>query len=990
MAAMHRRLPLLVLAVVVFLFVVFLHVCLSCRPWKQRHKWRASSKRQVGERLMAGMQARADVAAGHSGRRPATAVQARQYDPSMYAHLESWETPLPPSDEELEAEELPTLPLASGSTQRLSQTVRAGGATSNEGSEYTSLLRQGLGDDDDNGGLDLKFGLCSSSAREVSHTSVSYTHLDVYKRQHLESWETPLPPSDEELEAEELPTLPLASGSTQRLSQTVRAGGATSNEGSEYTSLLRQGLGDDDDNGGLDLKFGLCSSSAREVSHTFIIDADPSPRGLQHAGSEHTEQSTLRGDEGFREDVEAVDDDDDIPIRPLGKTGGRGKGRGRGAVRGRSVGRGGRGGVNDDGGKSATYWSPEEQMALVRCKWEQEMHLAGLGHNYGRMRTKEWKWDNIAKRMAIAGRPKDADDCMKKWDNLFQNYKKIQRFENASGHEDFFRLSNEERKGHNFKFRMDRVVYNEIHAGMLGNHTIFPPNVADTGSPDGVQLPRRGAVGGEYVGSEAGGDGCPEERSSARDSDNNAGTGAGGGKRKNVRLQALESIADVMDRHGELMSATIDSSSKRQCSIFTRQRDTLEEEVAVKKAHYVASEETQRMMCHTLMEIAAAIRDRSPIAIRVMTEGLSSVAAGGKSWQKLAVGGEAGGGAGAGALDTVAPVAAAREEAAVIATTREEACGENKSDWDGDDPGSSRVRRGVMTKDLVDRVVLWVDDKAFWTMGEGRRLYNIVHKTREYFVATASGLPAPVVPRSVVLPKSSTKSSNRPMGYNVAFQYSLESVATDIARAMWCGEEWCNVVSATVCAHTIDLSMDLPLWFADTNIEDRPEDDDMAAYQESTIICVSHAFRAAVQMGAHIDDDFISYDRLYRVTDCFRLLLAACMRIMRMAGNDPRNHYEAFYFADLVAKPTLVMSMHRSFDHRRSIVRAAKVVTHRLGKTKATFGAYPNYIPGWAPCGIGFRHDASITGPEDAKKLDWLGLGPPDDDNNNDDGKYDA
>ncbi|GBG88446.1 hypothetical protein CBR_g47146 [Chara braunii] len=311
-------------------------------------------------------------------------------------------------------------------------------------------------------------------------------------------------------------------------------------------------------------------------------------------------------DERFTEDVEAGDANDDIPIRPLGKTGVRGRGRNGGVVRGRSVGRRGRGGVSDDGGKSATYWSPEEQMQLVRCKREQEMHLAGLGHNYGRMRTKEWKWDDIAKRMANAGRPKDADDYMNKWDNLFQNYKKIQRFQNASGRPDFFGLSNEERKDHNFKFRMERALYNEIHAGMLGNHTIFPPNVADTGSPDEVELPRRGAGAGDSVGSEATREGFPEERSSTRD----ATSWAGGGKRKNACRQALESIADVMDRHDELMSSTIESSSKRQCSIFTRQCDILEQEVAVQKAHYVASDEMQRTMCHALMEIVAAIRGR--------------------------------------------------------------------------------------------------------------------------------------------------------------------------------------------------------------------------------------------------------------------------------------------------------------------------------------------------------------------------------------------
>ncbi|GBG66969.1 hypothetical protein CBR_g74656 [Chara braunii] len=389
----------------------------------------------------------------------------------------------------------------------------------------------------------------------------------------------------------------------------------------------------------------------------------------------------------------------------------------------------------------------------------------------------------------------------------------------------------------------------------------------------------------------------------------------------------------------------------------------------------------------------------------------------------VSVGAEEAGAAGAGGSGTVAAVATAREEAAVVAMVREEARGEKKGDREAGEPGSSRVRRSVMTKDLIDRVVLSVDDKAFWTTGEGRRLYNIVHDTREYFVAIASGLLPPAVPRSVVLPKSSMrvgrivdqsqmqqaisraaavenvalrilhgwvfKSGNRPRGYHVAFQYSQESFATDIARAMWCGEEWCDVDSPAVCAHTIDLSMDLPLWFAGDNIQDRPDDDDMAAHQESTVICVAHAFRAAVQMGALIDGEFISHDRLCRVVDCFGLLLAACTWIMRMVGDDPRSHYEAFYFVNLVAKPTLVVAMHRSFDHRRSVVRAAKVVTERLGKANATFGQYPDYIPQWAPCGIGFRHDASITRPEDAKKLDWLGPGPPDDDNNNE-GKDDA
>ncbi|GBG82458.1 hypothetical protein CBR_g34834 [Chara braunii] len=334
------------------------------------------------------------------------------------------------------------------------------------------------------------------------------------------------------------------------------------------------------------------------------------------------------------------------------------------------------------------------------------------------------------------------------------------------------------------------------------------------------------------------------------------------------------------------------------------------------------------------------------------------------------VGAQVAGAVGAVGSGNVGAVATGREDAAVVATAREEARGERKVEREAREAGSSRPRRSIMTKDLIDRVVLWVDDKAFWTTGRGEDYTtSIVDQSQLQQAISPAATVENVALR--ILHGWVFKSGNRPRGYHVAFQYSLESFATDIARAMWYGEEWCEVVSPTICTHTIDLSMDLPLWFAGANIEDRPEDDDMTAHQESTVICVAYAFRAAVQMGALIDGEFISHDRLSRVADCFRLLLAACMWIMRMEEDDPRSHYEAFYFADLVAKPTLVATMHRSFNHRRSVVHAAKVVTNRLGKATATFGHYPNYIPQWAPCGIAFRHDARITGPEDAKKLDW-------------------
>ncbi|GBG58776.1 hypothetical protein CBR_g176 [Chara braunii] len=785
---MQRRLPLLVLVVIVFLFVVFLHVCLSCQPWKQHRKRRASIKRQAGERPMAGMQARAVLAAGLGGRRPATAELPRWYDPSMYTHLESWEMPLPPSDEESETEELSTLPLASGAMQLFSQTVRAGGSASNEGGEFTSLLHQGLGDDDD-GGLDLRFGLCSGSAWEASRTFIINVDPSPRGLQHAGS---------EHMDQSTLCGGAFITGGVGP-SPAARQHGSTTPSADRLTStcpartgvpvgsLLIGGARPSMPNRTTPTQPDLRDEGAR------IPPVLPGPtvenitRGVSNmrAHSDGGDDDGGGGDDadkGFREDVEARDDDDDIPIWPLGKTGGRGRGHSRGVVRGRSVGRGGRGGVNDDDRKSATYSSSEDQTLLVRCK---------------RQRTAEPR----------------------------------------------------------------------LKGGVL---------FGDCG---------RGGSGVERGGSMAARDRC-------------------------------DGVAK-----GEENAVVVHLGSDDDEPLDKRRQRTLAQGTPAPAATARAVVD-ERRLTGRLPATPSQPRQRNP-----GDDGGSVQRGGGGEVMAdtCAVGGEPTGAAGAGTSGTVAPFVTAREAATVVVAAREEARGENRTNRDGGEPGSSRAFRP-----------------------SERRPAQIHHEGSQDhrpITAAASDLPCGAMENIArhILHGWVFKSGNRPRGYNVAFQYSLESIVTDIARAMWYGEEWCNVVSATVCAQMIDLSMDLPLWFADTNIEDRPEDDDMAAYQESTV----------------------------------------------MAGDDLRSHYKAFYFANLVAKPTLVASMHRSFDHRRSFIHAAKVVTERLGKANATFREYPDYIPRLATCGIGFGHGASITGPEDAKKLDWLGSGPPDDDNN-DDGKNDG
>ncbi|GBG61041.1 hypothetical protein CBR_g18636 [Chara braunii] len=193
---------------------------------------------------------------------------------------------------------------------------------------------------------------------------------------------------------------------------------------------------------------------------------------------------------------------------------------------------------------------------------------------------------------------------------------------------------------------------------------------------------------------------------------------------------------------------------------------------------------------------------------------------------------------------------------------------------------------------------------------DAAELYNIIHETREYFVNIASGLPLPKLPRSVTMPKSNVsqikltdpgqlqealsrvskvknvalrvlhgwvfKSRSRARGYTVAFQYTLQSIAIDITRAMWHGEDSSDVISPAICTHTLDMRMDLPLWFAGAHVEDRLEDDDMAAYQEATIMRLVGASSTPVETGQTIDGGCITHDRLPHVADSFTLLLAAC------------------------------------------------------------------------------------------------------------------
>ncbi|GBG75649.1 hypothetical protein CBR_g20276 [Chara braunii] len=264
-----------------------------------------------------------------------------------------------------------------------------------------------------------------------------------------------------------------------------------------------------------------------------------------------------------------------------------------------------------DGEGSRNFWLVGDTIALVRAKRDQNLYIVGMGPSFARMKTREWKWEDVRARLQTMGITREGVDCRKKWDNLMQQFKKVHKFQNLSDGKDYFKLASKARRSEGFNFVMDRSVYDEMEAMTKGDHTIYLKNLADTGAAEGVQMPAGDGVGGETMASEGGGEAADEEQGSTKDSTLNTGSDGGYGKRKNMWQQTFEVVADVMDKHGALMASTMDSASKWQCSMMLRQCEILESEVEVQRKHYAAADEANRLMCNAMMKIAKAIHERS-------------------------------------------------------------------------------------------------------------------------------------------------------------------------------------------------------------------------------------------------------------------------------------------------------------------------------------------------------------------------------------------
>ncbi|GBG75597.1 hypothetical protein CBR_g20228 [Chara braunii] len=325
---------------------------------------------------------------------------------------------------------------------------------------------------------------------------------------------------------------------------------------------------------------------------------------------------------------------------------------------------------------------------------------------------------------------------------------------------------------------------------------------------------------------------------------------AGFGKRKSTRQQTFEALTESMEKHGALVASTMEINSNRQCSIQIRQCEALEAEVEVQNKHYAASDEVSKLMCHALLEIAKAIRERE--------------------------GARAGGAAAAGEDD----------EALV-----------------------NRVRQRSAQDGMEAASKLWVDDIRFWNEKEGNAIPPAVHRSivlphttiPQHKIDDKSELNA-VQERALKVQTIALrvihgwvfKSTSRQRGYHTTYGYVLNHVEVDIARATWMGEDWRVCVSPIVFHITLDMDMKLPLWFVGANIKDRHKNDELAAYQEASIQRLVGAFTSAVNTAEGIDGGRVSHERLKSIAEAMRIMLAATMWLMRMSGDDHGTHYDVW------------------------------------------------------------------------------------------------
>ncbi|GBG62932.1 hypothetical protein CBR_g34303 [Chara braunii] len=587
---------------------------------------------------------------GHLSQPPACDLyRCRQKNsgPSPYEGLPPHMQPLPDSDEgEADVDVSNTVPLGSGSTQEWmgSQLYDRRGAKYRQ--SFTSLLHEGAQDEERLPPVDLTIGLRSGSPSSATRTVLVNPHPNddagqvtlVGRRTRGGS-----APQETSEKARERPRVQATSGpsiprTTGGRPEWMNPPPVFSRGRNTVPRPVERGVSEED------FPFEGAHGDGRRVwkesrQELRRQQEESITQGVQRLRvGERAGQADAVGGGGdvwtdgdeVQCDAEEDDNGDVFPLRApnMGGRGGRGRAStnaGRRWKRSSATSADAEGEGDEEGGRN--FWSVDHMVALIRAKRDLDAQLQAAGHAFAWMRSREWKWLDVRERLLKVGVDRPTDKCGKKWDNLMQQFKKIHTFMGISGKEDFLQLTSQQRAEKRFSFNMDRAVYEEIKGAKERSHTISPSNVADTGAAGGVQLPSAQSATPKSVGDgDAAGDGNDEDDSSARGGSQTTGSPTGFRKRKNVRQQIFEALSECMEKHGALMASTMESASrgqceamesasKRQCSIQIRQCEAIEAKVEVQKQHCVASNKVSKLMCHALLEIAKAIRERRVVVV---------------------------------------------------------------------------------------------------------------------------------------------------------------------------------------------------------------------------------------------------------------------------------------------------------------------------------------------------------------------------------------
>ncbi|GBG63139.1 hypothetical protein CBR_g36908 [Chara braunii] len=247
-----------------------------------------------------------------------------------------------------------------------------------------------------------------------------------------------------------------------------------------------------------------------------------------------------------------------------------------------------------------------------------------------------------------------------------------------------------------------------------GNKTIYPDNVANTSARGELHMPRSPSVAGESAAGGDGGDGNDNDGGSGREFGFSAGSTGGNCKRKNMRQQTFEAIAEVMDKHGALMADTVEGASKRQCSILERQYDILEPVTVVAKAGRGDKTPVQAVRSPRVdpsNTVAGSLG-------RVLLNQVPNVSSGAvhdaanTGWERR----EEGTREDAGRKEQTTD----RTPAAAAAT---------------DEPLAKWNKRSRQEDDLDTKSKLWTDEKSFWGAGPGCLIADTVHSCADYYYA---------------------------------------------------------------------------------------------------------------------------------------------------------------------------------------------------------------------------------------------------------------